>query len=846
MTTARGPADPWPDLILALTRAGSMDALQAALDQSHIQAAGLRARLTPWDPDQPGLALPTQGAPIASLEIQGPGPACAALTRLIDQALIRIGGALPPSLGADGAVSAFLQVTERLGSALETGDLNRRAADILRELLPDVAVSVLECVGTRWAVRFVSGNATSSVQAPLPDGLLGDSPALRGAEAHPGPLFIDHWKADEQQIPASAEYRVVALQAFQPPEWPTTVLSIGCRDRRHWAASERGVFTGAARAYGQALERVARAHQLAVERATLLALVDFKERAAHSRNVTDIAGQAAQVLRDTFDRVTVAYLVPQGDTWRAEVTQGELPARLAQHLRAGIALTGDGLNAAFAQGQAHFVPNVGAVATDIAGADAFGAIALYPVMDQGHPAGVLVMGTRRAPDWTDRERSVFRAVGRSLAQAVERDTRERRLASQHTELQVQARSLQAFAQLSRDLGAQEDRYALIRRAQEITLGLLPAGFAVYYEPEGPLWRLRAQVGSLRDPDLQAAVDRGLPFEETRNLLIPWQSGQPYYQDTYDPTTDRLESAARVVGATATVPLRQSGELIGVFAVAQYQARAWTTSERALIEGVTRSLQLALDRVASVTELRRTSQETARSNAALQAANEELEAFAYSVSHDLRAPVRHIAGFTDLLRRALGDLSTQPKAERYLNIITESAGQMNALIDAMLALSRVTRQELNLREVDLNALVGSVQVSLAPELEGRDVTLRVAPLPTVQADAALLRQVMTNLLSNAMKYSAPRAAPLIEVWADALPGEWRVSVRDNGVGFDPAYAHKLFGVFQRLHRAEEFGGTGVGLANVRRIIQRHGGQVHAESQPDRGATFSFTLPRTDPL
>ncbi|MXV21482.1 ATP-binding protein [Deinococcus xianganensis] len=846
MSTARGPADPWPDLILALTRAATLTDLQSVLDHPRTREAGLHAHLSPWAPGQPGQPLPTQGTPVATLQVTGPGPARAALTDLLDQSLTRIVGALPPSLGADGAVSAFLQVTERLGSALEVGDLNRRAADILRALLPDVAVSVLECAGVRWAIRFVSDNATSAVQAPLPDGLLGDSPALRAAEAHPGPLFIDDWNAADQHIPASVHYRVAALQAFHVPEWPITVLSVGCRDRLHWTAIERGAFTGAALAYGQALERVARAHQLAVERATLLALVDFKERAAHSRNVADIAGQAAQVLRDTFERLTVAYLVPQGDTWRAEVTQGELPARLAQHLRTGVTLTGDGLNAAFAQGQPHFIPNVSELTTGVGGADAFGALALYPVMDQGHPVGVLAMGTRRAPDWTARERSVFRAVGRSLAQAVDRDTRERRLASQHAELQVQARSLQAFAQLSRDLGAQEDRYALIRRAQEITLSLLPAGFAVYYEPEGDLWRLRAQVGSLRDPDLQAAVDRGLPLEDTRNLLLPWQSGQPYYQDSYDPDTDRLEPAARVVGATATFPLRQAGELIGVFAVVQYEARQWTTSERALIEGVTRSLQLALDRAASVTELRRTSQDTARSNAALQAANEELEAFAYSVSHDLRAPVRHIAGFTDLLRRTLGDLSGQPKAERYLNIIGDSATQMNALIDAMLLLSRVTRQELHLRDVDLGALVGSVQVSLAPELEGRDVTLRVSPLPTVQADAALLRQVMTNLLSNAVKYSATRAAPLIEVWADALPGEWRVNVRDNGVGFDPAYAHKLFGVFQRLHRAEDFGGTGVGLANVRRIIQRHGGQVHAESEPDQGATFSFTLPRTDPL
>ncbi|NTX99044.1 ATP-binding protein [Deinococcus sp. JMULE3] len=840
MTTERGAA-PWTDLIRALTRATTLDELQVALDHA-APVTGLRAHLTPWTPDG-GTPLPRVGAPVATLDVQGPGADAAALTDLLDVCLTRIGGALPPQLGSDGAVGAFLQVTGRLASALEFGDLNRRVSDVLRDLIPEVTVSVLECVGTRWVVRFVSDNATSEVQAPVPDGLVAESPALRAAEAHDGPVFIDDWNADEQRIPASVAYRVAALQAFHTPEWPVMVLSAGCRDRRAWSARERGVFTGAARAYGQALDRVARAHQLAVERATLLALVEFKERAAHSMNVADLAGQAAQVLVTTLEQVTVAYLAPADslDRWRAGTLHGELPERLAQQLRAGVPIMGGPLASLFSEGEARFIPNFTDVPFTVPGLDAFGAVALYPVLDQGQPVGLLAMGTRRAPEWTARERSVFRAVGRSLAQAMDRDARERRLASQHAELQAQARSLQAFAQLSRDLGAQEDRYALIRRAQDVTLSLLPPGFAVYYEPDGGLWRLRSQVGSLRNPDLQDAVDRGLPLEDARNLLIPWQSGLPYYQDTYDPATDALGDAADSVGSTATVPLRQAGEPIGVFGIVQYSPRPWTATERALIEGVTRSLQLALDRAASVTELRRTSQDTARSNAALQAANEELEAFAYSVSHDLRAPVRHIAGFTDLLRRTLGDLSGQPKAERYLNIITESAGQMNALIDAMLVLSRVTRQELHLSDVDLGALVRGVQVSLAPELEGRPLNLRVSPLPTVQADAALMRQVMTNLLSNAVKYTARRADPLIEVWADPLPGAWRVNVRDNGVGFDPAYAHKLFGVFQRLHRAEEFGGTGVGLANVRRIIQRHGGQVDAEGKPGAGATFSFTLP-----
>lgn len=844
MNDERAPTEAWLEFTLALTRATGLSGVQAALAGPLAAQAGVSATLTvPPGAPADGLLLPRQGEPVAALHLGAtPARQALALTHLIDLQL-RAHAPRPLPAPESGDLRAYLQATRHLTAELDFTALNERVDQLLRDLLPGVTSSVLECLGTRWAVRFVSERAALSVQAPVPQGLLVDVPALRDAEERVGaPLFIDDWDAAAQQLPASAAYHAAALQAFEGPEWPVTILAAGCRERRCWTAEERDVFTGVARAYGEALTRVARAHQLVVERATLRALVEFKERAAHSRNIGDLSGQAALVLRQLLDRVTVGYLVREASGWRATTLLGDLPERLAARLRAGAPLEHEVLDAAFATGEAQFVPRQ-TTPPSVPGVDAFGALAVYPVTEQRQAAGLLVMGTQRAPDWTERERSVFRAVGRSLAQAFDREVRERRLAQQHAELQAQARSLQAFAQLSADLGAQEDRVALVRRAQEVALSLLPPGFAVYYEPEGErLWHLRSQVGSLRNEALQAVVDAGLDFHDSQNLLIPWRTGQPYYQSQYDPATDRLDATRDVVGASATIPLRQAGELIGVFAVGQYEPHPWAPGNRALLEGVTRSLQLALDRAASLAELRRTTQETARSNAALQAANEELEAFAYSVSHDLRAPVRHIAGFADLLRRALGPLDSQPKAARYLNIIAESAAQMNALIDAMLALSRVTRQELHLTDVDLNALVSGVRATLAPELQGRAVTIQVAPLPTVQADAALLRQVMTNLLSNAVKYTAPCQDAQIQVWADAAPDAWTVRVRDNGVGFDPAYAHKLFGVFQRLHRAEEFSGTGVGLANVRRIVQRHGGSVQAESQPGGGATFSFRLPR----
>jgi two-component system sensor histidine kinase/response regulator len=234
-------------------------------------------------------------------------------------------------------------------------------------------------------------------------------------------------------------------------------------------------------------------------------------------------------------------------------------------------------------------------------------------------------------------------------------------------------------------------------------------------------------------------------------------------------------------------------------------------------------------------------ELTRSNDALRLANEELEAFTYSASHDLRTPVRHITGFADL---ALRELSRTPnaKVERQVAIIRDAAERMNALIDAMLLLSRTSRQELRAVTVDLAALVRQAQRDADLEFPGRPVAWEVAPLPHVTGDVATLQQVMTNLISNAVKFSKNREHASVRIWAETRPDEWAVFVRDNGEGFDAAYTGKLFGVFQRLHRYEAFEGTGVGLATVRRIVARHGGQVFAESHGGQGATFGFTLPR----
>jgi hypothetical protein len=226
---------------------------------------------------------------------------------------------------------------------------------------------------------------------------------------------------------------------------------------------------------------------------------------------------------------------------------------------------------------------------------------------------------------------------------------------------------------------------------------------------------------------------------------------------------------------------------------------------------------------------------------LERANKELEAFSYSVSHDLRAPVRHVDGFAQMLNRAEPGLSE--KGKYYLTQITGAAKQMGQLIDDLLEFSRMGRGEMHRNEVKLEALLDEVINAVQPEIGSRQVVWKRHPLPTVQADGPMLRQVFHNLIYNAVKYSRNRNPAEIEIGTmPETAEEIVVFVRDNGVGFDMAHAQNLFGVFQRLHSQEEFEGTGVGLANVRRIVSRHGGRTWAESKPDEGATFYFSLPK----
>lgn len=302
---------------------------------------------------------------------------------------------------------------------------------------------------------------------------------------------------------------------------------------------------------------------------------------------------------------------------------------------------------------------------------------------------------------------------------------------------------------------------------------------------------------------------------------------------------------QAIGIQAIIccPLVKEGGLRAMMAVHQTAPRDWQPGEIAIVQDVVERCWATIERRTAEEKIRQLNaeleQRVTERTAQLEAANKELEAFSYSVSHDLRAPLRAVDGFSRAVEEDYG-AQLPPEGQRYLQTIRNGAQRMGLLIDDLLTFSRLSRVPLHKRTVDTARLVRDVLDDLASQREGRQIELRIGDLPACSGDAALLKQVWINLLSNAFKYTLKRAAVVVEIGCTSEPGGHAYFVRDNGTGFDMRYADKLFGVFQRLHRADEFEGTGVGLAIVQRVIHRHGGRVWAEAAEDRGATFYFTL------
>jgi PAS domain S-box-containing protein len=303
--------------------------------------------------------------------------------------------------------------------------------------------------------------------------------------------------------------------------------------------------------------------------------------------------------------------------------------------------------------------------------------------------------------------------------------------------------------------------------------------------------------------------------------------------------------AEGIRSSIIVPLVTKQGLIGALHIGWEAAKAITPVEQEIASEMADHIAVAMEqarlRLKSMRRAGELEERVQDRTTQLEAANKELESFSYSVAHDLRAPLRHINGFASLLRTSAG-LSLSNKSRHYLEEVTAAATQMGRLIDDLLQFSRTGREEMRQERIELSKLVDDSIHQLQPEINGRHILWQQNPLPAVRADPNLVRQVLINLFSNAIKYTRPRDPARIEIGcASENDHEAVIFVRDNGVGFDMEYSNKLFGVFQRLHADDEFEGTGIGLANVRRIIARHGGRTWAEGKVNQGATFYFSFP-----
>ena len=768
-------------------------------------------------------------------------------------------------------------------------------------------------------------------------------------------------------------------------------------------ASQCAIAMGRAEIYQTLEVRVEeRTRQLEEERAAQAAFVAFTEAVGSEADLPALAREAIKVLLGRFPGASAIYYEEEDTLWKGRVWSDNLRPELVAMISAGIPSE----TPIFAQ----VVQTRQAVFTD--GWDSqwehmasTGDYANYPLVIGGEMRSLLSIGLQETHSWSEADRAMFRAVGRSLNLALERTETARQVMLQNTELHARTRALEAIASLASDLTPGGDRYTLIRRAQEVALSLLPDGFSLYYEREADLFLLRAQVGDVRNSGLQAVLGAGMAFETTLNLKVPWTTREAYYQDQYALDTDPLDDLAQHVQSTATFPLIVGPHVLGVLAVGLFDHRVWSPTDRVVLEVIVRQLGLVLEAAQERTQLddeqaaqlifsaftelaasetdvqvlcekafavmnayftdfhsaylevqnelwkpvatvhlrpgqlavvraglpltvpsfaqaletrqpvfidgwdeeregvpnsdmfgpvclfplvvngevrglftvgfwlggqwrerdramiqalgqsltaalqrtEQTRQLTVQRDRLdtqtrqLQAANADIEAFSYSVSHDLRTPVRHMLGFLKLARTSL-EGRLDERSARYLDVVGQAGEQMNTLIDALLNVSRAARQDLKPQEVDLNRVIKQIQESLLPDLEARDVRWEVASMPPVWGDMAALKQVLTQLTENALKFTCTRDPAIIRVWAGDQGDAWKVFVQDNGLGFDPRYGDRLFNLFQRLHTAQEASGTGVGLAQVKRLILKHGGQVFAEGQPGEGATFGFTLPK----
>ncbi|MGY2895648.1 PAS domain-containing sensor histidine kinase [Deinococcus sp. UYEF24] len=567
--------------------------------------------------------------------------------------------------------------------------------------------------------------------------------------------------------------------------------------------------------------------QVGQQAQALNAFVRFTTAVASSTDLEVLATAAAEILIDVAGGAISAFFLVRGNTAYPLVFSDNTPEAVIAARRRGIPMNTPLAVQAFGQRGVAFADGVAGQQQSVGYA---AALSVTPYFVQDQPYAFLATGTERA-DWSIQEKAVIESVGRGLGLALER-------AQQTHQLQERTAGLDAFVAFSELSGQLTDIVALARQAADVLRATLGVVSVAYYSLDGDLWK--AQVWSDGfSPEVISVLKAGIPATAL-SYAEAVQTREAVFVPGWEADAEGVANTEEF-SAGAFYPCFVGDAPRGLMAMGTQRAGDWTPREQAVFRAVGRSLTLALERTEQARLLTEQRDVLDDRTQELEATNAELEAFTYSASHDLRTPVRHVMGFAELAEMGLKN-GQYDKTAQYLGVVKQGALRMTALIDGMLLLSRSGRQVLQIQTVDLNALVTQAQRDAAAEFAGHPIRWQIGVLPAVQGDPGLLQQVLTNLLSNAVKYSSTRELSVIQVWAQARETETEVFVKDNGVGFDPRYADKLFGIFQRLHTEKQFTGTGVGLATVRRVVLKHGGQVAAHSQNDDGAVFSFTLPR----
>lgn len=709
-----------------------------------------------------------------------------------------------------------------------------RAQQAVADLIGEGFAVYYELEGDAWRLKSQVGSPDDDViQASLDSALPYTTVQNFRLPWETGtPFYQDIYDpALDQHVPGTMALATTATLPLVVGARQQGIFGYGLKVSRPWTQADKATLATAVTSLGLALERAEQLRRFEEERAALDAFARFTEASTQITDVLALAHQAKDVLGATLD-VEVGYSELEDGLWKGRVFSAGTPADVVAQSKRGFPADLPSFARPFEAQDVVFVDGWDASVEGDEQTGVYTAAALYPYVKAGRPHGLLTMGSPHARAWTERERSVFVAVARSLELAFKRAEQTARLAAQNAELEARTRALEGFAELARDLAFETDRFTLVRRAQEIVLDLMPPGYAVYYEADHDRWRLKSQVGDLRNDALQAVVDAGLPYDAP-SLLTPLLTRQACYQDVYAQGTDTPAEVVQHISAVATLPLLVQGQPVGVFGVGLFEEWVWTPIDKVVLETVLHHLSLALERAEGVAQLAQRTRELERSNA-------ELEQFAYVASHDLQEPLRSVTSFSQLLAAKVADPNDE-KTQRYVRYINEGTGRMAQLIQDLLAFSKVATQAAAFKPTRTRLLVAQVQQDLRDQIERTGTQLQWGELPDVLGDATQLRQLFQNLIGNAIKFRDPERGPQVNIEAAPEGQRIRFLVSDNGKGIDPQYFERIFVIFQRLHNRDRYEGNGMGLSIVKKIVERHGGQITLTSALGEGTTFSFTLP-----